>query len=412
MKIVISGFYGSENTGDEAILSTINQTFSETYPDVEFTVLSLFPERVEEQHGVNALYRPNFGPKWFRTDFREIFSTVREADVVLIGGGGLLQDAHSQISIARYLQTALLAEWVGTPTVYYAIGVGPVTNPVNRMLVKRVCELADKIIVRDQDSRERMKELGVNTDVNVAIDPVFTLEPTNKKRLREILEKEGIPTDKSLIGVSVRDFGLTERRIEHIARFLEDLTEKNRRIVFIPFGYEGETSDLETSRRVRNRMRSQRDVNIVEDQYRPKEVLRLVGQMDFFVGMRLHSVIMAATQNIPILGISYLPKVKHMLLRIGYDESEIIKKLENCTQSNLKKTYENIITRKNDLGEVSLPESIDDLRTDAEDLPREIIISNSKTNPISLLSTSLIFVISIMFLSILELKRVYFNKPI
>ncbi|NUB91491.1 polysaccharide pyruvyl transferase CsaB [Haloterrigena sp. SYSU A121-1] len=410
MNIVITGFYGSGNTGDEAILSSIIQNFTDSYSNTNFTVLSLFPDRVKNQHDVEALYRPNFGPKWLQTDFTETISAIRQADVVLIGGGGLLQDAHSHISIVRYLQTALIAEWVGTPTVYYAIGVGPINGRLNKHLVKRICSLANEVVVRDKESKHRLKELSVNADIRVTADPVFGLQPADDDRIQEILRNENISPEYSRIGISVRDFRLNEQKIEHIARFLDDIVDNETEVVFMPFGYEGETTDLDVSYKVRDRMNKKDRATIIEGRYSPEEMLGLVGQTDFFVGMRLHSVIMAAVQEVPVLGISYLPKVKSALYQINYNESEVIDSMEHCTEENLKEKYSRISSKDSESIK-SISNKIEELQTSAQTLPNEIAIGNNpKKNKTKLAFDTVMFIASTVLLTLFEGKRVYWGN--
>ena len=407
MNVLISGFYGSGNTGDEAILSSIVQTFKKNYSEVNITVLSLYPDKVEENHDVEALYRPNFGPKWFKTEYRKTIQTLRDADFLLIGGGGLLQDAHSHISIVRYLQTAVLAEWIGTPTVYYAVGVGPIDHPLNRFLVRKVRELSSDIIVRDEDSKQRLEDIDVTKDVRVSADPAFAMDAANNQRIENILSKENIPENKELIGVSVRDFGLDHPKIVDIAQFLDELADQNSHIIFIPFGYEAKPSDSETSLRVKEEIDTSESVTLLQNRYQPEELFGLVGELDFIIGIRLHSIIMGSAQKVPVLGISYLPKVKNVLYRIGYDESQMIKELDECTLENLKTAHEHIQREMQAGSTVPSTERINELRRSAQNLPASLDgNSEQQQRNLHLVLTSILFVFSTTVLTVQECVRI------
>jgi len=102
MKVVLSGFYGFGNMGDEAILQSIIDNLRLRWPDIEITVFSFSPEETGQKHSVQSLYRG-----WRRETIKKI-RALREADVLISGGGGLLQDAYATGIISGPLPYYLL----------------------------------------------------------------------------------------------------------------------------------------------------------------------------------------------------------------------------------------------------------------------------------------------------------------
>ena len=98
--ILISGYYGFNNIGDESILRTVIDNLREKLPQVDITVLSQSPAQTAEKYGVKAAARMN---PW------AILRSVRRCDMLLSGGGSLLQDATSGRSILYYLFILRLA---------------------------------------------------------------------------------------------------------------------------------------------------------------------------------------------------------------------------------------------------------------------------------------------------------------
>jgi polysaccharide pyruvyl transferase WcaK-like protein len=98
-RAVISGYYGFGNVGDEAILAGLLQGFRELAPEATLTVLSGDPAATEAEHGV---------PAWPR-GVRHAASAIRQADLLVSGGGGLLQDATSWRSPLYYLWVLQMA---------------------------------------------------------------------------------------------------------------------------------------------------------------------------------------------------------------------------------------------------------------------------------------------------------------
>ena len=138
--ILISGYYGFNNIGDESILRTVIDNLREKLPDVEITVLSQSPAQTAEKYGVKAARRMNL---W------DILRSVRRCDMLLSGGGSLLQDATSSRSILYYLFLLRLAQLLGKRTFIYSQGIGPISGGRNRRYTAYVLSRADGIVVRE-----------------------------------------------------------------------------------------------------------------------------------------------------------------------------------------------------------------------------------------------------------------------
>ncbi|MDD2498401.1 MAG: polysaccharide pyruvyl transferase family protein, partial [Desulfitobacteriaceae bacterium] len=128
-KVLISGYYGFNNIGDEAVLASMIQALDDVSPQVQITVLSDNPERTEKQYRVRAINR------WSK---KEISNGLKECDLFISGGGSLLQDVTGPKSILYYLELIRLAVWYKKPVMFYAQGIGPVQRPWARKLLARV----------------------------------------------------------------------------------------------------------------------------------------------------------------------------------------------------------------------------------------------------------------------------------
>ena len=169
LRIAVSGYYGFKNAGDDAILMAMVATIRALAPGAEITVFSSSPVETRQLYGVRAVNRWNpLGIIW----------TLLRSDLLLSGGGGLLQDVTGVRSICYYLVVVLLALVVGKPVVYYAQGVGPVRTRFGRWLTRVVSNRVDLITIRDQASRDDFLAMGVNRPpLVVTADPVLALNP-------------------------------------------------------------------------------------------------------------------------------------------------------------------------------------------------------------------------------------------
>jgi len=134
-----------------------------------------------------------------------------------------------------YLSITVAAKLMGKRVMLYANGIGPVSGKRNRRLVKQVVNRADLITLREENSYEELLSMGVNPKkCFVTADPVFTMESITKEEAKRLLEAEGIPLDKPLVVVSVRNWREMDRFIDRFAKLCDTIIEKyDRTIVFL-----------------------------------------------------------------------------------------------------------------------------------------------------------------------------------
>ncbi|MBR2895458.1 MAG: polysaccharide pyruvyl transferase family protein, partial [Oscillospiraceae bacterium] len=150
--ILISGYYGFNNIGDESILRTVIDNLREKLGEIDITVLSQNPAQTSEKYGVKSAARMSLP---------EIWKAVKGCDLLLSGGGSLLQDATSGRSILYYLFILRLAQLMGKKTFIYSQGIGPITSRQNRRFTAHVLRRTSGIVVRDSKSRDLLLEIGV-----------------------------------------------------------------------------------------------------------------------------------------------------------------------------------------------------------------------------------------------------------
>lgn len=305
-KIIISGYYGFDNSGDDAILKAIVKDIGQLGDNIDITVLSNDPEKTRTMYPVKAIDRFKLG---------ELIGGMREADLFISGGGSLLQDVTSTRSLLYYLGTMYLAKLLGKPVMIYANGIGPIDRPINRLLTRRILNRVDLITLRDEESKDYVEELGVkNENIYVTADPVFTLLPSPEEDIEKIYRDESIPMDKDIIGVSVRKWHNSKHLIEVISRSIDYILEKyDVNVVLIPMHY---PDDLDISQEIKERVRLD-GCYVMEEKYTVEEIMGITKKFEIIIAMRLHALIYAATQEVPIVGLAYDPKVVGILGSLG-----------------------------------------------------------------------------------------------
>lgn len=295
-KIVISGYYGFENLGDEAVLAGMISLLKKKNKDLKLTVLSASPEITAERYGVHAVSR---------TSLIQISHVFAEADLFISGGGSLLQDVTGSFSVPYYLSLFWLAKLQGLKTAYYAQGAGPLKKRWSRWLTAFSLNRFDFLGVRDQGSKDLLKEIGVKKEIKLTADPVFALYNMVNVVRQKIKGKINI-------GVSVRSWSADY--IVELARGLNSYAERYKcKFLLLPM-HKG--SDEKTSKKLKELLNA--EVELVELSHEPEKALKAFSQLDLFVGVRLHSLIFALLNQIPSLALSYDPKIEGLMEDLDY----------------------------------------------------------------------------------------------
>lgn len=299
-RVVVSGYYGFGNAGDDAILESIHQANRSAGDGVSVTVLSNAPELTRKQYGLDAVPR-------FRV--LEVLCALMRCDALVSGGGSLLQDTTSTRSLLYYLSVIRCARWLHRPVMLYANGIGPVRKPVNRRRVRRVVEGATLVTLRDHASAQELTEMGVTRPVQVTADPVFRLEPAGPDRALELLSAAGLEPGRPFAAVSVRDWHDVGDFFAQLARLCDHL--RRRYGLEVLFLLMQPQRDREATQQVRNAM--EESSYVLDAPCTPRELMGVLGQGRLCLAMRLHTLIFAARMAVPTMGLVYDPKVDSYL---------------------------------------------------------------------------------------------------
>ena len=298
MRFLISGYYGFENVGDEALLRVIAGELKTRYPLATIDALSATPETTAHELGIDA------SPRW---DQGAIRAAVARADVVLSGGGGLLQNATSLKSLAYYAGIVNAGIRAGKKTMVFAQSVGPL-DFFGKQTVRKFLKGLGAATVRDERSRALFAPLVPATHVERTADPVFGYDLPNSDA-RALLGAEGDP----LVVVCVRKTANFSDCIVALAAAVDRLSRAHgARVAFVPFGG---TADAEAATLVIRKCATQPMLVPAGDL---EAIARTIAGARLVVGVRLHALILAIRFGVPFLAIPYDPKVSGLIEDIGY----------------------------------------------------------------------------------------------
>ena len=301
MRVLLSGYYGFGNLGDEALLEVIVERMRARFPSAQLDVLSATPQTTAARHRVEST------PRW---DWRAIRRAIGRADVVLSGGGGLLQNATSLRSLLYYAGILHEAIRARRRTMIFAQSIGPL-DVLGRLVVRRFCKGLDRATVRDQRSRRLLRELIPRTPVEETADPVFLYEAA---QANVDLSAEGLGAESGPYAVvSVRKFGAFREGPKVIARVVDRLARRHDvRAAFLALGG---ADDAAASTDV---IRACKSNPLLLPECTLEMTAAILRESRVVIGMRLHSLILAARYAVPFLAISYDPKVSALCEDLQY----------------------------------------------------------------------------------------------
>lgn len=319
-KILLAGYYGFGNLGDEAILEMALEQILEITDRKNITILSGNKEATRKKYNIDTIDRYNVF---------SIIKKLKSSDAIVFGGGSLLQDITSKRSIYYYLFLIRLAKFMNNKIVMLSQGIGPIINEKSKSAVASTLGMVDYITVRDKHSKDFLESIGVETNkIFLSTDPVINL------KAGENIEKQQNGNKK--ICFSLRNWKNTDVS-DKISKVADKLIKNGIECYFIPFYY---NEDLELIDQVEKNIKER--AVYYKERLSTNEAFDIIKNMDVMVGVRLHSLIFAAAANVPFVAVSYDHKVDHFVNSVNmkvackidnidvellYDE--ILKKLEN-----------------------------------------------------------------------------------
>ena len=332
--IVICGAYGMGNAGDDAILEAIVAEMRGIDPFMPITALSRKPMETRMQYAVDSVHMFNI-PAFHRA--------MKRTKLYLSGGGSLIQNVTSRRSLWYYLYTISAAKKLGNAVMMYGCGIGPIVDNRDEKMIRRVLSNnVDVITLRESYSLSELEHLGVNgPKLIVSSDPALSLPASSSDRVSEELSKYGLDSEKKYVCFSVRSWAGFAQKASIFAEAADYVAEKLcLEPVFVLINHQ---EDGEATETVRSLMRTK--TAVISESMDSALTIGVLSRMSAVVSMRLHGLIFAASQGVPLVGVSYDPKVTAFLDSVG---NENCLQFEDLTFEKLKNLIDRALLQSDD----------------------------------------------------------------
>ena len=320
--VVICGAYGRGNAGDDAILEAILQEMRAIDPDMPITVLTKDPKATRLTYRVRTAGR---------MDVLTWKKAMRHAALYINGGGSLIQDVTSRRSLWFYLHNIQAAHKAGCKVQMYGCGIGPVLREQHRQLAARVLNASvDVITLREPDSLKELQSMGVTKpEILLTADPALTLPAANSDEIDSVLLRSGIPPRGNYLCFALRNWKGFEEKAPLFGQAAQYAYETYG--LTPVFAAVEKHLDPVAGRLAAAGLKIPH--YFLDDAGSAGTIIGALSRMQAVVSMRLHALIFAAGQGIPLAGVVYDPKVSAFLRYIG---QENFQDLSSLTLERLK----------------------------------------------------------------------------
>lgn len=301
-KILISGYLGYGNFGDEALLHVLIKNLLDIgFKNHQIYAISASPEYTTSVFNINSVDRWNFF---------EMVGALMEQDAIIFLGG-LFQDRTSFKSFLYYYFQLLLCIIMGKQIVFYASGFGPFKRKLTQDLFNSALKGVSLVTVRDQASAN---ETIFRNNLVITCDPVWSIEPDY------VFQNEIIKVNWKLpiVGVSLRnDINLKKHHLVNLAEKLSRIisTTQDWQIVIIPCMPEDLLVTDELEAQIAKKITHPGRILSIRNfsNFPIAQQAGILASCDVMVGMRYHSLLVPIANGKPVFGLVYDQKVRSLL---------------------------------------------------------------------------------------------------
>ncbi len=308
-KALVSGYIGFNNFGDEAIFYSLSSHLKEL--GFEVSVLCNNKEIVQKKYNVGTYNYKN--PI-------EILKAIIQCNILISGGGSLLQNKTSNLSLFYYLFILLTAKLLFKKTIIFAQGIEPINGIFQTYITKTIIKTTNFISVRDKNSFNLLKSWKLKP--TLVSDPIYS-----------IVENIKISNEKKGIMVQLRNF----KNIN--INFLEDLAtsikKSDTKEDIGVFSFQDEIDEDICKKFIEILKRKNIKANYISNKSIEKTI-EIVNKSKYMITTRLHGVLISHALKTKTFALVYDKKVETFANELdietinvyNYNKNEFIDKIK------------------------------------------------------------------------------------
>lgn len=281
-RVLISGYIGFNNFGDEAIFYTLQEHLK----DLGYSVGALCAnkKKVAKKYKVRTYNYKNIF---------EILFAILTCNVLISGGGSLLQNKTSNFSLFYYLFIIILAKLFFKKVIIFAQGIEPVNGIFAKFFTKIILKSLKYVSVRDEKSRKLLKKQNINA--HLLSDPVYSL-----------VQNYRINNDKKDLVVQLRHFkGIRRDFLESLAFSISNHFSGNISV----FSFQDEIDGKICLNFIDELKKRNKDADFIPSKD-IDETINIINKAQYVISMRLHGLIISNALQSNTFALCYDEKIK------------------------------------------------------------------------------------------------------
>ena len=363
---VWGGCFGSHNIGDEAILLGIRNIFKKINPEIQISALTSDPKYAKKVQKVIPV------KAGFKKNLKEILKNLITSDLVLVSGGTSIYDYDHLMRIFKTMTPKMF----GKKFRFFGVSSRIIKSTYGKKTIRSIVNMSSGISVRESLSKKILGDLGVKKKILVTGDSALFVEPVKTKILgkgkKVCLCPRVLSADHKKHYHEKTTKTQRENMYKNIAESMMNLQDKGFKVYVLPFHTESYDNDWEIINELKSKMKKGYGFEVLNKKSKmtPSEVLGLIKQMDFLIGMRLHSLIFSAICKVPMITYCYDTKIRGFMkmikmsnycLSIDSDSDIFLKKsmelmknkeqISNKIEKSVKKMKSNILKEAKEINE-------------------------------------------------------------
>lgn len=333
------------------MLEALLEGMERRVPDIEFTLLSMYPAEDRRLNvrsnleivaaspvklGVvinslalaHRLLPPLRGVlrRWSRS-----IAVLADAKALVDQGGITFSDGREKFLLYN-VASVLPGINTATPVFKCAQAIGPFRRRLNRLVSKWVLPKMHMIVTRGQQSRAHAQDLGLQNAVPGA-DLALTLHrrPATEINIAAHLDPTALREHGTIIGLSpsaVVEKAFRRRGrdyVEYVRDVVDALAARGFTVVLIPHSarpttQQSHNNDLPLCRRIMRRVASDSSVWLVDGDPSALVLRSIISHCDVFVASRFHAMVSALAEGVPTLVLGWSHKYREVLAQFGLEE--------------------------------------------------------------------------------------------
>lgn len=349
-KISLFGHFDQSNLGNESTLQAILFHLRRHFPDAEITCICTGPEVTAAAYNITAipiresfikpeLLQNNLLTRFLRKVFMGVptefyrwlkaFGTLKDIDMFIVPGTGLLTDAYGLLSWGPYnmFKWSAIAKLCRCKLLFVSVGAGPIYSGIGRWLTKSALSLANYRSYRDNSTMEYLKCVGFHTN-NDHVYPDLAFSLPEAMIQHDDLQKRRRP----VVGLGLMEYAgkysvdkptnaIYTAYLENLVIFVKWLLDHEYDIRLLI----GDIVDRPTMQEFRDLLKERLlmydEGRIIDEPvHSVEDLLSQLAATDVVVATRFHNIVLALVLNKPVISISFHHKCSSLMSEMGLSE--------------------------------------------------------------------------------------------